>query len=236
MRLAIVNHSSDPAVTGSILAEIADACEQQAYQHLADLWQSAGVPIRHVGSISELETGESPIVVFDDADQAGALGYHDVTPEGLPYARVFWKPIQASGGGLTKGTNSLSVTVSHEAVEAICDPYASFWAQTPEPGVLEALESADRVEGDSYEIDGVAVSNFLGPRAFRVGPGPYDWMRLLKDSWELRPGGYAIRWRVGTGDVYDVWGKDVPEHKKLSKAHPAARTARRRRVGDQVSA
>ena len=33
-----------------------------------------------------------PLVLFDDAEQAGALGYHAETPDGRPYGRVFVGP------------------------------------------------------------------------------------------------------------------------------------------------
>ena len=52
---------------------------------------------------------------MDDSDQAGALGYHDLTSAGLPMGKVFAR---------TDLQNNLSwtVTVSHELLEILGDP------------------------------------------------------------------------------------------------------------------
>lgn len=71
------------------------------------------------------------------------------------------------------------------------------------------VHNCDRTQGDHYDVLGVTMSNFLGPRAFREGIGPYDYMQVLKSPWELRPGGYVIR-RRPDGTTYNLWGDDVP--------------------------
>jgi hypothetical protein len=237
-RIAFLNHSTDPKVTTVLLQEIAAACERQLHEHYAPFWQSAGIPVTALLFAQEAKSTDALVVVFDHADQAGVLGYHDVTPAGLPYGRVFLSPILESGGTCLTGGNSLSCTLSHEVLEAVGDPYCNWWAEMgPKfPGLEEALELCDRVEGDSYEIDRVSVSNFLGPRAFRHGTGPYDWLTFLHSPWELRPGGYAIRRRGGPGGSYeDVYGAEHPAWKRTGKTHPAARTARRKRASSLPS-
>jgi hypothetical protein len=228
MNIVLVNHAKNTQVTESVLERIASAVEEQLQIHYANLWQSAGVAFQAVTPDKVRDT-DSPLVVFDSADQAGALGYHAVTPQGLPYGKIFVTPILENGGTVLSGPNSLSVTISHEALEMRGDPYANFWADMgDDAGTEDALELSDRTEADAYLIEGVAVSNFLGPRAFRDGPGPYDWMNLLKTPWEVRPGGYAIRRTGGPSGKYDnVWGEKYPDWKKELKLHPAARTARR---------
>jgi len=49
-------------------------------------------------------------VILDDSDQAGALGYHDLTSDGLPIGKVF------AASDLKAGT-SWTVTASHELLE-----------------------------------------------------------------------------------------------------------------------
>jgi hypothetical protein len=147
-----------------------------------------------------------------------------VTPDGRAYARIFWGPIQANGGTLTTGELSLSSVISHEVLEAIGDPYANWWADGPD--YEHALELADPVEGDSYDIGGVSVSNFVGPKWFRKGDGPYDWMGKLSAPFTMTPGGYMIV-RTSSTDVRQIFAHDYPEWKKALKEHPASRTARR---------
>lgn len=164
-----------------------------------------------------------PIVILDDADQAGALGYHDVTPDGKPYGKVFLNPILKNGGTLTFSANSLSVALSHEILETCGDPYADFWADAAYAEY--ALELCDAVEGDSYTVDNIAVSNFVLPRFFRAGPGPYDFMRKLTAPFTMTDGGYQIQKKGG--QVTQVWAMGFPDWKKAGKQFPAARTYRR---------
>lgn len=231
MQIALASLSQDPRVSYALLQKIADAVERQLYEHYAPFWQGGAVPVKAYPELRSVPPGASPCILFDHAEQAGILGYHDVTPLGLSYSRVFVEPILASGGSFVETPNSVSVTVSHEVLETVGDPYANLWALMRGSTTLDAVELCDRCEADAYEIDGVMVSNFLGPRAFRDGPGPYDWMRLLTSPWEIRPGGYAIRMRSLQGseaDVYAEWGDDYPEWRKGGKlGHAAARTARR---------
>jgi len=227
MQIALINHSTHRGINAAWLAKVASVLEDQTFQHFAPFWQSQGVRVTPAPNAQGLPADTVPMVILDDADQADALGYHSITPEGHVYGRAFVKPILSNGGTLHTGANSLSCTLSHEVLETIGDPYANFWADMPS-GLEDAIELCDRVEADSYEIDHIAVSNFLGPRAFRDGPGPYDWLRLMTSPWEIRPGGYAIRRQGGPSGSYEnAWGMLYPNWRKPGKGHPAARTARR---------
>ena len=197
MRLALVNACTFPEVTPAALRRIASAISRQGFEHYAGFWQRDGLDLDCFATPGDVPAGSSMILIVDDPDQAGVLGYHTVRPDGRAYAPIFARPcFEVPGGSLATGPNALSVTISHEYLETCGDPYATWWADTDD-GEEEALELCDRVEGDAYEIDGVSVSNFLGPRAFRPGPGPYDWMQLLRYPWEMRPGGYRIRRKGG---------------------------------------
>jgi hypothetical protein len=229
MYIALTSLSSDPAIR-QLLPSLAEALEVQLYQHYSHFWQSSGMHVKAVADPNQIPSDASPLVVFDNADQPGALGWHSVTPEGLGYGRAFWKVIQSSGGTLHSGPNSLSVTLSHEALEMVGNPYVNMWADVVDDETQEAVELCDRVEADSYPIRvssglDIHVSNFLGPRAFRPGPGPYDWMRLLTHPFEIRPGGYAIR-RKGN-KVTNVWGHAYPEVRKMLKRVDGSRTMKR---------
>lgn len=216
MFIALASISKDPSINRAVLEQMAAAVEVQLYQHYAPFWQSAGVNVRVVEADDPIlkQQDAAPLMVMDTADQPDALGYHELLRNAQVSGKVFWSPILTSGGTLIDGANSLSVTLSHEALEALGDPYVNFWADM-DAETMEAIELCDRVEADAYTIDGVAVSNFLGPRAFRNGPGPYDWMGLLQNPWDVRPGGYVIR-RKGS-QVFNVYGSKYPEYRKTMK-------------------
>jgi len=230
MNFAIVNESTDPDLTEAVLRNIASAIEDQLYNHFGPMHQVEGIPLRIAGTIHEVTRDECAIVIFDTSDSPGALGYHAVSPNGRPYSRVFWKTIKENGGTICTSANSLSVTISHEALEAAKDPYVNEWADMGDGKTEEAKELCDRVENDAYEMPGtgVWVSNFLGPRAFRAGAGPYDYMGLTTAPFEIRPGGYCIRREGGPqGDVKQVYGAGYPQWKRDMKSHPASRTSKR---------
>lgn len=224
MKLAVVNESAHPSVTRDALERICAALRRQITENFAPFWQAAPVELYLASSLRAVGADDSIVAILDDADAADALGYHDVTPDGRAFAKVFVHPILMNGGTIMTGANSLSVTIGHEALETDADPYASWWADGPD-GYQYALEACDAVEGDSYEIDGVAVSNFVGPRFFRPGAGPYDWMRLLTEPFAMTAGGYQILRK--NGKTKQIFALGHPEWKAAGRTHAAARLSRR---------
>jgi hypothetical protein len=184
--------------------------------------------------------------VLDNSDQAGALGYHDVTNEGLPLGKVF------AGTDLANGY-IVSVTFSHELLEMLADPEINqcvFLQRTNRTGLIVAYEVADPVEADEigYDIDGVTVSDFVTPHWFMPGfPGPYDHLKHCTKPLELRPGGYISVFDVtrGTGwqqlaaqrDLNLMEPAEEVEKKIMARAvarpHPGNRRERRRTPRDQ---
>lgn len=240
--ILLVSHSKDPAITASVLARIAGALSRQLLGDYANVHQSQGVPVRLLAA-GETPSSDAVIAaVFDAAPDAGYLGYHDLSPQGTPYEKIFWTPIRASGGTLYQGDNSLSVTLSHECLELIEDPYCNAWHDMPDGRTEDARELCDRVEGDSYPIDGVSVSNFLGPRAFRSGLGPFDFLgmqgdhRGLTSPFQIRPTGYAIRRTGGpAGTTKSIFGASYPEHRRTAKLAAGSRFARRSVHDDEAT-
>jgi hypothetical protein len=105
--------------------------------------------------------------------------------------------------------------ISHEVLEILGDPYITWWADGND-GRQYALEVCDPVEGDAYVIDGVSVSNFVGPRYFSAGPGPYDWMRKLSAPFSMSPGGYLIVRSPG-GEPSQIFGAEFPAWRRPLK-------------------
>lgn len=127
--------------------------------------------------------------IFDNADQAGALGYHDLTRSGLPLGKVFAKTTIDDGGLWT-------VTFSHELLEMLADPNINLCAFDEEAGRLYAYEVCDAVEADDlgYDIDGVTVSDFVLPSWFEpmhVGKHErFAFKSTVTAPFQLLPGGY----------------------------------------------
>lgn len=182
------------------------------------------------------------LVILDHADQADALGYHDETPDGYPYARIFCEPVLQNGGATLSGGDpsvpTISSVLSHEASEQFVDPSCNAWIDGPFTidGVkyaAVALEVADPVEADGYFIrvgtTTVTVSNFVFPAWFDAqahASARFDQLSLLQAPFTMTDGGYMI-----VRNKLFAEGQVFAEHRAAwraaTKNWPAARSARR---------
>src|SRR5215471_4815933 len=149
-------------------------------------------------------------IYFDDADTAGALGYHDLTRNGQPISKIFVKTTLAA-------KELVSVTACHELFEMVIDPLANLWAEGPD-GTEYAYEMSDPVEEDTFPVDGIQMSNFVHPswfEPFKHPPGTkFDHLGLLKKPFSMTKGGYMIVKRKGK--VTQEYGSKAKE-KRFAK-------------------
>ena len=161
------------------------AALQKAYdQHFLPVW---GYPVKLYNTTTP-KASDWRFIYFDDADEAGALGYHDLTDEGQPISKVFVKTTIAAG-------DIVSVTASHELFEMVIDPIANLWAEAAD-GTEYAYEMSDPVEEDTFLVDGIQISNFVHPSWFEPFKHPpktkFDHLGLLKKPFSMTKGGYVI--------------------------------------------
>jgi hypothetical protein len=129
------------------------------------------------------------MVFLDEADSPGAQGYHDITWRGMPLAKVFVKPTLDSG-------DQVSVTACHELCEMLIDPMATLWCEGPR-STLWAYEVCDAVEAETFNIDGIAMSDFVFPAYFDIfrlkkpRSAQYDYLRKVKRPFQILKGGYS---------------------------------------------
>jgi hypothetical protein len=167
MKIALINEST--VMTDDQLRPIATALEIQGQRDLNPIWRVTG-PSESPITVVFVPKGQKPppgcwwLVVMDVSDQAGALGYHELSDEGLPLGKAF------VGTDLQYGA-SPSVTLSHEFCEMLVDPDCTSIKQVRQGRV--ALEVCDACEADKYgyEIDfdsvKVLVSDFVTPQFFQ---------------------------------------------------------------------
>src|SRR6185295_15883357 len=161
------------------------AALQKAYdQHFLPVW---GYPVKLYNTTTP-KASDWRFIYFDDADEAGALGYHDLTDEGQPLTKVFVRTTVAAG-------EHVSVTASHELFEMVIDPIANLWAEAAD-GTEYAYEMSDPVEEDTFQVDGLEMSNFVHPSWFEPFKHPpntkFDHLGLLKKPFSMTKGGYVI--------------------------------------------
>jgi len=224
--ISIINKSSLPDAD---IALSARAIAKQIRYHVAPAYGQSVVPVIFFAHESMSPPGAWPIYVLDTPDQAGALGYHDLDPQGNPYGRVFVAPSQQAGV-------SISSVLSHEVIEAFCDPDINRWATNINTGQYYAWEACDAVENDSYMITiagpasqggthHVEVSNFVLPAFYDVTDhGPYDYLGKLTAPFTMTKGGYMIV--AAPSKEKQVFG-DRFEWRATIKDAPGSRTGRR---------
>lgn len=217
---AFLNKST--LVTDSDCLKWAIVCAKQAREHAAPIWGWPTPKLTFLPDERFILQEMDLIYIFDTSDSAGALGYHDVTPSGQPYAKIFARDTMQNG-------SSVSSCLSHEVLELCGDPECDVYVPSTD-GFDYAQELCDAVESDLYGIEGVEVSNFVTPSFFGGGPAPFDYLGKLTRAFETGSGGYQIRRNQKTGAVGQVFGEKRAEWRNIGKDHAAARTARRMRA------
>jgi hypothetical protein len=161
------------------------------------------------------------VVLMDNTDQAGTLGYHDITDAGMPIGKIFAKDDQKYG-------LSWTVTLSHEILEETLDPYIAncvFVQNSATTGTLYAFECCDPVQDDSmgYMINGVLVSNFVTAAWFegfrKPGSTQFDFCNKTSKPFELAQEGYISTFVVGpnTAGWNQINAELVPSKRLQSK-------------------
>jgi hypothetical protein len=166
------------------------AALQKCYdEHFLPVW---GYPVK-LYNTKKAKRSDWLFIYFDDADEAGAEGYHDLTHHGQPVSKVF---VTTS----LEDNVPVSVTACHELFEMVIDPIANLWAQATNR-TQYAYEMCDPVEEDTFMVDGIEMSNFLHPSWFEPFKHPprtkFDHLGKLKRPFSLTKGGYVIIKRNG---------------------------------------
>jgi len=175
------------------------------------------------------------LVILDNSDQAGALGYHDVTAQGLPLGKVF-------AGTDLQYHLQWTVTASHELLEMLADPEINltvFVQPTASRGTLYAYEVCDACEADTfgYRIGNTLVSDFVYPTWFepslKPGSTQFDYGKHIQQPLALLAGGYIGVFDVtrGTG-WHQLTAEAGPLHYRM-RPHVGSRRERRRTPRDQ---
>jgi hypothetical protein len=223
------------ALTPAILAQIAAAATIYLNRDVSSAW-GGNYTVRAGAGAGDLQAGEIPFAILSTLpDAPGAIAYHSDDSAGN--AQLF-DGITLSDSLIGAG-NSLSVAITHELAETAGDAACNAWRDDGQ-GNEFAQELCDAVEEQSYEIDGVAVSNFLLPSFFTPGAvGPYDFLSTNGGGnvgpagpMATTPGGYQIVRSAGQGEhqvqAITVGGPGKRFLRRAAKrAHASSRQSRR---------
>jgi hypothetical protein len=211
MRISVINHTNGNIKDNEII-KVIRAINRQIQEDFEPYW-GMGATLRLEGRSEEKPNivnlmdmrGDAIIYLWDRPKQGSkslqeeaeeAIGYHNQNFRGVPYSFVFIDVAERLG-------QDWSIALSHEALEMIADPELNLLVQGPNPkepekSVFHYYEVCDAVSAESYEIDGIKVSNFVLPLYFTSSDeydGRNDFLgnahngKTLK-SFGVNPGGY----------------------------------------------
>src|SRR5258708_24239792 len=122
IRIAVINAST--VLTDDQVQAAVPALQTQVHRDFAPIW-GIDADVSFVPSGSNPNPGLWWLTVLDDSDQAGALGYHDITDQGLPLGKGF-------AGTDLKYSKQWTVTASHELLEMLADPEINLTVFVPQ--------------------------------------------------------------------------------------------------------
>jgi len=215
--IAITNAST--CLPDAQVEAVIPALQKQVSEDFKDYWE-LDCTLKFLSGTEPLTRGWWQIAVVDNPDQAGALGYHEMSSTGTPLGKVFAKLDMESG-------SSWTATLSHELLEMLADPWIN-WCAVGSDSRIYALEVCDAVEDDKlgYEIDGVLVSDFVTPAWFEpTSADRIDFRKHLSRQLELARGGY-----ISIFDPSSGWTQINAKGEGGPRIPPGSRRQRRKLI------
>ena len=210
-RLALTNRSSK-AITLETVTKVAQALQIQVDRDFAEVWGVAAT-VAAFDKTEKIPAGYWPMRIVDHP--VGGLGIH-LDKAHQPYAEIM-------------PTRDWSVTASHEMLEMLVDPYGQKLTSAPDIDphsdhhqVRYLVEVCDPCEVWSYDIQNVAVSDFITPEYYNAHAAAgtsMDYLGRLSTPLEV-PRGCYISW-IDPADRR--WHQKTPDGsfvRATSEIHP----------------
>lgn len=222
--VAVLNHAT--VLADDAVAAITGALQIQVTRDFAPIW-GVNAKVEFFPRGRAIPAGAWHLAAFDHSDQAGALGYHDVTRDHQPLGKVFLADCLADG-------SAPSTDLSHELLEMLANPRLGRTHMGPAPDgtgrlVPYILEVADAPEADpfAYAIGSVLVSDFVTPAWFEGGPHPpgtrFDFRGHITRPYQILRGGYISFFDAGEWHQITADGKTF---KYADRPKPGSRRER----------
>jgi hypothetical protein len=215
--IAITNAST--CLSDAQVEAVLPALQKQVTDEFQAYWE-LDCTLSFLSKDQPLAQGWWQIAVTDNPDQAGALGYHELTSQGAPLGKIFAQLDLDTG-------SSWTATLSHELLEMLADPWIN-WCAVGTDSKIYALEVCDAVEADNlgYFIDGVLVSDFVTPSWFEpTCADRMDFKQHLAKELELARGGY-----ISIFDPPNGWTQVTAKGKGGPRILPGSRRQRRKLI------
>jgi hypothetical protein len=178
------------------------AAQRFVDKNLGPVWGVAA----HLKIRRKTRPGCWALVFVDTERQAKDDGWHDVTHDGLPLAKVFLRVLDSEiteeepRARAKAFQDAVTLTVAHEIAEMLVDPAVTLCVQRVGYGVY-SLEVADPVEEDGFRVDGFMMTDFVYPAWYEQFHKPnstlFDHCRKCRRPFHVLRTGYASIFRRG---------------------------------------
>ena len=231
IKITITNEST--VLTDAQVEAAVPALQRQVSRDLAPIW-GVDADLSFVPKETAPPSKTWQIVILDNSDQAGALGYHDLTMEGQPLAKVF-------AATDIQFKSAWTVTASHELLEMLIDPDINLYANNQSGMEISfyAYEVCDACEADQYgyKIDGVLVSDFVYPawfEGFREAKSTqFDYQKKITAPFQLLADGYISIFDVSYNSGFNQLYPPGAKLEYRARPHVGSRRERRATARDQ---
>jgi len=214
-RNLIASRFLDPAVVPEIscivsastplgfdLATFVAAAQRFVDEYLGPVWGVAA----HLKVRRKTRPGCWALVFVDTERKAKDDGWHDLTEDGLPLAKVFLRVLdheitEKEPRARAKAfQDAVTLTAAHEIAEMLVDPALTLCVQRVRYGVY-SLEVADPVEEDGFRVDGFMMTDFVYPSWYeqfhKRDSTVFDQCRKCRRPFHVLRTGYASILRRG---------------------------------------
>jgi hypothetical protein len=207
IKVSVLNRSDGAVTDDQVRHLVRNGLQPQVSEDFAPIWR-----INATLKVTEKpEPGSWWLVILADTDNPCWQGYHCLTPEELPLARVFANTAKKAG-------NDWTVAASHELLEMLVDPDDNRMVcdppfvpeNLPRPGQKKPRLFPGQIKGRFYALEvcdpcssddcgyrrighGPRLSDFVLPSWFQKGreAGYFDFNHRIKKPFELAEGGYV---------------------------------------------
>lgn len=208
VHVALVDQTGEVSIEE--LQSLAASLNEQVLRDFTPIWGAKA----SIGAYKSQPANTWGVLIQKSLDQPGALGYH-TNNKNQPVAYVEYQPAGPSG---------YNVTVSHELLEMLADPWGSRTHQAEIPEGTEftqfslksateqvqyLLEVCDPCEETSYLVGKNYVSDFLLPGWYFTSPAKgdsYSHQGGCTSPRQVADGGY-VSFGTDSGDWWQVFNE-----------------------------
>jgi hypothetical protein len=195
------------AVPARLLMQASAAVQKQITRDLAPYW-GVRATVDAFEDLASVPSDYRPVVLFGDAEELrgqleSAVGAPDAEQliddfESDRLSGLHLNAFTRQPFALVEASDTWSVTLSHEVIEMVVDPYgnhlvAAMHPLEPRERVKFLVEVCDPCQAIWYPVNGVPVSDFYTPRYFDpvgVDRSRYSFTGSLEYPLQILDGGY----------------------------------------------